>query len=133
MIFAHIKNMNKDLLLYTEQDFKNKIYTIRGVQVMLDSDLSDFYKVETKYLNKAVKRNIDRFPPDFMFQLSDLELKEINLRFQFGTSGLKRGGRRYLPYVFTEQGVAVLELCKRLFPRAGLLLPVSKSLTGLIG
>ncbi len=76
---------------YTEQDFKNKIYAIRGVQVMLDSDLADFYMVGTKYLNKAVKRNIDRFPADFMFQLSNTELKDLNLRFQIGTSSLKRG------------------------------------------
>lgn len=95
-------------MVYNEQDFRNKIYTIRGVQVMLDSDLADFYTVETKYLNKATKRNIDRFPVAFMFQLSDLELKELNLRFQFGTSSLKHGGRRTLPYVFTEQGVAML-------------------------
>lgn len=86
----------------------SKIHSIRGLQVMLDSDLADFYMVETKYLNKATKRNIDRFPVDFMFQLSDLELKELNLRFQFGTSSLKHGGRRTLPYVFTEQGVAML-------------------------
>jgi hypothetical protein len=100
--------MSKDLMIYTEEDFKNKIYTLRGVQVMLDSDLADFYMVETKYLNKSVKRNIGRFPVDFMFQLSDQELKELNLRFHFGTSSLKHGGRRTLPYVFTEQGVAML-------------------------
>lgn len=95
-------------MIYTEEDFKNKIYTIRGVQVMLDSDLADFYMIETKNLNKAVKRNIGRFPIDFMFQLLDQELKELNLRFQIGTSSLKHGGRRFLPYVFTEQGVAML-------------------------
>lgn len=100
--------MTKNLMIYTEEDFKNKIYTIRGVQVMLDSDLADFYMIETKNLNKAVKRNIGRFPIDFMFQLLDQELKELNLRFQIGTSSLKHGGRRFLPYVFTEQGVAML-------------------------
>jgi hypothetical protein len=100
--------MNKNLMVYTEEDFRNKIYTMRGVQVMLDNDLADFYMVESKYLNKAAKRNNDRFPADFMFQLSDLEFKELNLRFQFGTSSLKHGGRRTLPYVFTEQGVAML-------------------------
>lgn len=100
--------MTKNLMIYTEEDFKNKIYTIRGVQVMLDSDLADFYMIETKNLNKAVKRNIGRFPIDFMFQLSDQELKELNLKFQIGTSSLKHGGRRFLPYVFTEQGVAML-------------------------
>jgi len=100
--------MSKNIRLYTEQDFKNKIYTIRGVQVMLDSDLAELYGVETKYLNKVTKRNIDRFPLDFMFQLSDSEFNGLNLRCQIGTSSLIHGGRRYLPYVFTEQGVAML-------------------------
>ena len=73
---------------------------------MLDVHLAQLYGVETKNLNKAVKRNLDRFPADFMFQLT---LKEIeNLRFQFGTSSFGHGGRRYAPYVFTEQGVAML-------------------------
>ncbi|KKT89821.1 MAG: KilA-N, DNA-binding domain protein [Parcubacteria group bacterium GW2011_GWC1_45_14] len=71
---------------------------------MLDSDLAVLYDVETKNLNKAVKRNIARFPDDFMFQLNKKEFE--NLRFQIVTSGY--GGRRYLPYVFTEQGVAML-------------------------
>jgi hypothetical protein len=97
--------MNKNLLRYTEQDFKNKIYTIRGVQVMLDNDLADFYSVDAKRLNEQVKRNIKRFPPEFMFQLMDNEYNP--LRSQFATSK-KKGGRRYLPYVFTEQGVAML-------------------------
>jgi hypothetical protein len=64
------------------------------------------YRVETKNLNKAVKRNLDRFPADFMFQLTTEEVE--NLRFQFGTSSFGHGGRRYAPYVFTEQGVAML-------------------------
>jgi phage regulator Rha-like protein len=71
---------------------------------MLDSELAKLYGVRTKNLNKAVKRNIERFPEDFMFQLSDEEASA--LRFQFGTS--KRGGRRYFPYVFTQEGVAML-------------------------
>ena len=94
-------------------DIRNLIYTIRGKQVMLDSDVAMLYHYETKNVNKAVKRNIDRFPEDFCFQLTENEF-EI-LRFQFGTSkrNLKtndelRGGRRYLPYVFTEQGIAML-------------------------
>jgi hypothetical protein len=73
---------------------------------MLDSDLAGLYGVETKQLNRAVKRNPDRFPADFMFQLTEDET--VFLRCQSGTSKIERGGRRYLPYVFTEQGVAML-------------------------
>jgi len=87
------------------QEIRNLIYTIRGKQVMLDSDLATLYQVETKNLNKAVKRNINRFPVSFCFQLTEEEVE--NLRFQIGTSSLSYGGRRYLPYVFTEQGVAM--------------------------
>ncbi|CAI9677742.1 ORF6N domain-containing protein [Elizabethkingia anophelis] len=86
-------------------EIKNLIYTVRGKQVMLDSDLASLYQVETKNLNKAVKRNIERFPVSFCFQLTEKEVE--NLRFQIGTSSLNYGGRRYLPYVFTEQGVAM--------------------------
>ncbi len=86
---------------------ERKIYLIRGEKVMLDSDLAVLYEVETFNLNKAVKRNIDRFPKDFMFQLTQEEAD--SLRFQIGMSKTEgRGGRRYLPYVFTEQGVAML-------------------------
>ncbi|WP_310106063.1 ORF6N domain-containing protein [Algoriphagus sp. 4150] len=77
---------------------------MRQQKVMLDSDLAEMYVVETKRLNEQVKRSIDRFPEDFMFQLSSEEWK--NLRSQFATSSW--GGRRSLPYVFTEQGVAML-------------------------
>lgn len=87
------------------KEIRNLIYTIRDKQVMLDSDLAALYQVETKNLNKAVKRNIDRFPASFCFQLTEEEVE--NLRFQIGTSSLSYGGRRYLPYVFTEQGVAM--------------------------
>ena len=80
------------------------IYIIRDQQVMLDSDLARLYGVETKVLNQAVKRNIKRFPEDFMFQLT----KEECLRSQFVTSNGSRGGTRYMPYVFTENGVAML-------------------------
>jgi hypothetical protein len=81
------------------------ILLIRGQKLLLDSDLAELYEVETKELNKAVNRNLDRFPADFMFRLSPDEFDE--LRFQSGTSKA-RGGRRYLPYAFTEQGVAML-------------------------
>lgn len=89
-----------------QNNINNKIYFVRGVQVMLDSDLSDLYKTETKFINRAVKRNSSRFPSEFMFQLTELEWQ--NLRFQSGTSNEGRGGRRYLPSVFTEQGIAML-------------------------
>ena len=86
---------------------ERRIYLIRKQKVMLDSDLAELYGVETFNLNKAVKRNIDRFPDDFMFQLSQEEAE--SLRFQIGMSKVSgRGGRRYLPYAFTEQGVAML-------------------------
>jgi hypothetical protein len=82
------------------------ILSVRGHRVMLDADLAKLYGVATSNLNKAVKRNIDRFPGDFVFQLTAQEAS--NLRFQYGISKVAgRGGRRYLPYVFTEQGVAM--------------------------
>ncbi|PVD52785.1 DNA-binding protein [Terrimonas sp.] len=83
---------------------QQKIFTIRGERVILDFDISGIYEVETKILNQAVKRNIDRFPEDFMFQLTETEWE--NLRSQFVTSSW--GGRRYLPYAFTEHGVTML-------------------------
>jgi phage regulator Rha-like protein len=83
-----------------------KIFFVRGTRVMLDVDLARLYGVETKNLNKAVKRNASRFPFDFMFQLSSKEMQ--NLRFQIGTSKSAQGGRRYAPYAFTEQGIAML-------------------------
>ena len=82
------------------------ILTLRRQRVLLDSDLATLYGVETKALNRAVKRNIERFPEDFMFQLTAEEHEA--LRFQSGTSKEGRGGRRYLPYVFTQEGVAML-------------------------
>ncbi len=91
------------------------IYFIRGQKVMRDSDLAALYGVETKALNRAIKRNIERFPKDFMFQLTEKEVK--SLRYNSGTSKKGRGGRRYLPYAFTEQGVAMLSSVLR-SPRA---------------
>jgi hypothetical protein len=84
----------------------NKIYLIREQKVMLDSDLAELYGTETKILKQAVKRNIERFPDDFMFELSQLEFD--SLRSQFVTSKTGRGGARYLPMAFTEQVVAML-------------------------
>ena len=105
------------------------IYLIRGEKVMLDYDLAALYGVDTGALNRAVKRNSDRFPGDFMFQLGEEKWERLrcqigisskragaspsSLRFQFGTSKTKRGGRRYLPYAFTEQGVAMLSTVLR--------------------
>ncbi len=83
---------------------QNLIYEIRGHKVMLDSDLATLYQVQTKVLNQAVKRNIKRFPSDFMFQLTKEEF--LNLKSQFVTSSW--GGVRKMPYAFTEQGVAML-------------------------
>ncbi len=85
-------------------NIESLIYTIRDEQIMLDSDLAKLYGVETKALNQAVKRNIERFPEDFMFQLT----KEECLRSQIVTSNGGRGGTRYMPYAFTENGVAML-------------------------
>jgi hypothetical protein len=87
------------------QIIQNKIYEVRGHKVMLDFDLAELYDTETKYLKRAVRANIRRFPNDFMFELSKSEW-EI-LRCNFSTSN-KRGGTRYLPFAFTEQGVSML-------------------------
>lgn len=99
---------------------ENLIFTIRGIQVMIDSDLADIYQVETKYLNRAAKRNNERFPASFRFQLTNEEYDSLrfqngtlkskeSLRFQNGTIENERGKhRKYLPYAFTEQGVAML-------------------------
>lgn len=90
--------------LIPQEVIEKKIFLIRGQKVMLDKDLAELYGVETFNLNKAVKRNLDRFPADFMFQLTKEEFK--NLIFQFGIS--RWGGTRKLPYAFTEQGIAML-------------------------
>ena len=88
------------------QTIQSRIYEIRGHKVMLDYDLANLYETETKVLKQSVRRNINRFPPDFMFALTSDELK--NLRSQNVTSKEGWGGRRYLPFAFTEQGVAML-------------------------
>src|ERR1044072_93427 len=90
-------------LVLTNELILNQIYYIRGQKVMLDKDLATLYRVETFNLNKAVKRNIKRFPEDFMFQLTETEFK--NLIFQTGISSW--GGTRKRPYVFNEKGVAM--------------------------
>lgn len=86
---------------------ERSIYFIRGHKVMLDRDLANLYQVETSYLNRQVKRNIKRFPADFMFQVNDDEAEVLRCQFGISKPG-GRGGRRYLPYAFTQEGVAML-------------------------
>ncbi|MCK5593733.1 MAG: ORF6N domain-containing protein [Candidatus Aenigmarchaeota archaeon] len=111
--------MSDTLAPVNQDNLKDKIYTIRGIQVMLDEDLSELYIVKTKRLNEQVKRNIERFPERFMFQLTIFEYNSLrfqngtieseqNLKSQNATSNLIWGGRRTLPYVFTEQGISML-------------------------
>lgn len=95
--------MNKNLVPIDK--IESKIHLLRGQRVMFDSDLAELYGVTTFNLNKTVKRNLDRFPDDFMFQLSESEFQD--LRFQIGISS-SHGGRRRPPFVFSEQGVAML-------------------------
>ena len=100
---------DNNLIIVDNIEIQNMIYSVRGKQVMLDSDLAQLYHVETKVFNQAVKRNINRFPEHFSFQLTESEFK--NLRSQIVTSrenNSTHGGRRYMPYVFTEQGIAML-------------------------
>ena len=93
--------------LFLQNEIKSRIYSIRAKEVMLDKDLAELYQVETRTLNQAVKRNIERFPEDFMFQLTKKEYE--NLISQFVTSSSEQhGGVRKMPYVFTEQGLYML-------------------------
>ena len=94
----------EDKLILPDEAVISKIYLIRGEKVMVDSDLAELFGVETRRLNEQVKRNIERFPEDFMFQLTEAEF--ANLKSQIATSSW--GGRRTLPYVFTEHGVLML-------------------------
>ena len=116
-----MEDLKNKMIAYDSTYIQNKIYTIRSLQVMLDSDLAKFYGVETKVLNQAVKRNIERFPREFMFRLDEEEwdflryqinpLKNDSLSLRSQNVTLKNGRgkhRKYLPYVFTEQGVAML-------------------------
>ena len=118
--------MSKQSEKYSLQEIENKIFTIRGIHVMIDSDIAEMYDVETKVLNQAVKRNIARFPDSFRFQLTEeetinlrsqivtLEREDHSLRSQSVTLESQRGKhRKYLPYVFTEQGVSMLSAVLR--------------------
>ena len=103
-------NEELNVVKYETKNIKNLIYTIRGKQVMLDSDVAMLYHYESKNVNKAMKRNIDRFPEDFCFQLTVKEIKEM--WFQNGTTyekeNIKYRSEKYLPYVYTEQGISML-------------------------
>ncbi|MCK9400687.1 MAG: ORF6N domain-containing protein [Bacteroidales bacterium] len=99
--------MNEDnVVLIPDELILSKIYQIRDMNVMLDMDLAELYGVETKQLKRAVRRNINRFPPDFMFELSQKEL--FNWRSQFGTSNREKMGLRIPPFAFTEYGIIML-------------------------
>jgi hypothetical protein len=102
--------MSKDLLLST-QEIENRIFTFRGLQVMVDRDLAELYRVETRALNQAVKRNLDRFPNSFRFQLNDEEFE--NWKSQNVISNNDKMGLRRPPFVFTEQGIAMLSAILR--------------------
>ncbi|GMQ83063.1 MAG: hypothetical protein BMS9Abin05_2541 [Rhodothermia bacterium] len=101
-----MKHSGASLSLIPDERIADKVFLIRGIKVMLDQDLAELYGVETRILIRNVRRNNDRFPQDFMFQLTKEE-DEV-LKSQIGISKKGRGGRRYLPYVFTEQGIAML-------------------------
>ena len=90
------------------EDIKNLIYTIRGKQVMMDSDVANIYHCETKYVNRVVKRNIERFPEEFCFQLNKNEFEVLRCQFVTLNENGRGQHRKYLPYVFTEQGIAML-------------------------
>lgn len=90
------------------EDIKNLIYTIRGKQVMMDSDVANIYHCETKYVNRVVKRNIERFPEEFCFQLNENEFEVLRCQFVTLNENGRGQHRKYLPYVFTEQGIAML-------------------------
>ncbi|MHB8206403.1 ORF6N domain-containing protein [Mucilaginibacter sp.] len=92
--------------LVPDEIIMNKIYYIRGQKIMLASDLAELYNIETRVLNQSVNRNLKRFPPDFMFQLSENEYSSLTSQFVMSKKG--RGGRRVLPFVFTEHGVLML-------------------------
>ena len=107
-----MNNKKDEIMIVADNSMiQKKIYTIRGMQVMLDRDLAKLYQVETKVLNQAVKRNIDRFPKDFMFHLTKKELS--NWKSQFVTSNNDKMGLRRPPYAFTEQGVSMLSAILR--------------------
>lgn len=99
---------DKNIVVVQNRDIQNMIYNIRDKQVMIDSDLATLYQVETKYLNRQRSRNADRFPDDFCFQLTKEEYEFLRCQNVTSKKESGSGGRRYMPYVFTEQGIAML-------------------------
>lgn len=93
---------------YEVEDIKNLIYNIREKQVMMDSDVANLYNCETKYVNRVVKRNIERFPEEFCFELTKNEFRVLRCQFVTLNNNGRGQHRKYLPYVFTEQGIAML-------------------------
>lgn len=106
-------NMQEANIESVQSDIKNLIYVVRNQQVMIDSDLAMLYQVETKVFNQSVKRNIARFPDNFRFQLNKDEFESLRSQSVTSKEDIKKGGRRYLPYVFTEQGIAMLSAVLR--------------------
>ena len=102
------KNDEKDMIISTNEEIQDLIYTIRGKQVMLDSDVARLYHCETKYLNRVVKRNIERFPEEFCFQITDSEFELLRCQFVTLNKNGRGQHRKYLPYVFTEHGITML-------------------------
>ena len=100
--------MKDSIIVITEEEIKNKIYIIRGQKVMIDSDLAKIYGYTTMRLNEQVRRNIKKFDEDFMFQLTDYEFKKLRCKNCTSSDGSNYGGRRYLPYAFTEQRIYML-------------------------
>ena len=103
---ANCDHLEKGEISLNQHDIEKLIITVRGEQVLIDRDLANIYQVEVKQMNRQVKRNIDRFPEDFMFQLTKTEYD--SLKCHFGTSNKRGGDRRALPYAFTQQGVGML-------------------------
>ena len=120
-----------ELAIIAPEQVGRHIHSVRGSNVLLDRDLAELYGVPTKSLNLAVKRNIDRFPGDFMFQLTPEEAAA--LRFQSETSNEGRGGRRYAPYAFTEQGVAMLSSVLRSGRAVQVNIAIMRAFVGLRG
>lgn len=99
---------DKNLVIVDNREIQNMIYTIRGKQVMVDSDLATLYQVTTKRLNEQFRRNKNRFPSEFMFRLTAEEYEYLRSQNATSSEDNAHGGRRYMPYVFTEQGIAML-------------------------
>ena len=115
-MFYYGKNMEGEIIIHSETDLKSKIYTIRGMQVMLDFDLAEIYGYTTKRFNEQVRNNIEKFDEDFRFQLTWEELEiilSLRSRSKISTLNTGRGSNvKYLPYAFTEQGIYMQCRCR---------------------